>query len=317
MLRTKEGMLSTHHLITRLLITISFLAVIKPKALAEERLDTIIALDSARNITVTQTPGKARIYADFTGKDGKESFFYYTLDSSVNGQPLEDYDSGWSISLPYYKHGLSANSRMQMLRQGSNKVMRELVIADCIYSGLRMCYNENGAIKNGLEAGVRNLIGLRWRRGLKSPSFSIGVGFGFLHLATNMDMAFRKDGDKLILSKPMQAEGEAKGSSMNLYTIHIPLMLRQNIGRYCYFTLGGSVNLNVYASASRETGRNNIDHSIRYKELQQRLLTADIFASVNLFGIGVYASWNPIPMFQSWYGPGIKGWSIGLDLLTL
>ncbi|MDE5807180.1 MAG: hypothetical protein K2H76_03625, partial [Muribaculaceae bacterium] len=284
-------MLNPHHIITRFLITLSFLAVIKPFIQAEERLDTIIALDSARNITVTQTPGKARIYADFTGKDGKESFFYYTLESSVNEQPLEDYDSGWSISLPYYyyKRGLSANSMTQILPHRSNRIMRELIIADCIYSGLRMCYNEKGAIKNSLEAGVRNLIGLRWRRGLKGPSFSIGVGFGFLHLATNMDMTFRKDGDKLILSKSMQPEGEVKGSSMDLYTIHVPLMLRQNIGRYCYFTLGGSFNLNVYASASMETGRNNIDNTIRYKELQQRLLTADIFASVNLFGIGVYA----------------------------
>ncbi len=52
----------------------------------------------------------------------------------------------------------------------------------------------------------------------------------------------------------------------------------------------------------------------RIKGLQQRLFTAELFASIGIGGFAVYGSWQPVSLFRAPYGPELKGWSIGINL---
>ena len=97
-------------------------------------------------------------------------------------------------------------------------------------------------------------------------------------------------------------------------TFHVPVMITQKIGKHGSFSLAGIMNFNTYATVSNRFERKDHVEKERIKGFQQRLLTAELFASIGIGGFAVYGSWQPVSLFSAPYGPELKGWSIGLDL---
>lgn len=286
-------------------------AILSIPGFSQAPADTIGIIKEARNLTITKSDEKTKIYAEYVGEDGKESFFYYAIDHIIHEEECDDSDTGWNISLPYYM-----TEAENGCKNNGSGIKRYLIGADHIYAGWRFNYYDKGKIKNSFETGIRNLVGIGWQRKDKGPLFSVGVGFGIRRFNSKEGYAYNKKNDRLTLD-PFSLEGEKRSSYLDLYTVHIPFIMRQRVGRYFAFTAGVSLNLNVYASASTLGEFNSISERIDYIGLQQRFVTTDIFASINLFGVGVYASWNPIGMFQSSFGPMVKGWSIGIDIISM
>ena len=70
--------------------------------------------------------------------------------------------------------------------------------------------------------------------------------------------------------------------------------------------------INTYAQARTELDFGSHKTTTLYKGLQQRLFTAELTATLGICDIiGVYASWSPMTLFQSPYGPRLRSWSIG------
>ncbi len=273
--------------------------------------DTISIIKDAKNVKITKSPEKTRIYGEYTGEDGKESFFFYTIDNIIEKEECEDGDHTWNFSLPYYAWG----GDLENENLKSKKLRNIILLADHIYAGWRFNYHDKGKLKNCFEVGIRNIVGLGWQQRERGPLFSIGLGFGINRLNSENGCIFDKERDRIFLT-PM-AEGKEKTHSyLDIYKIELPLMIRQPLGQCCSFSVGAALSLNFYAGASATTSNGNVTEKRVYKGLQQRFLSTDIFASFNIFGLGVYASWNPIGLFNSSFGPDAKGWSIGIDVIS-
>ncbi len=278
--------------------------------------DTIAIVKEAKNILITKSEEKTKIYAEYLGEDGKESFFYYAINHIELDDDCVDYSVGCSFSLPYHQINPITDCERRALLKNKRKVRRLLVGADHIYAGWRFNYNDKKGIRNSFEFGIRNLIGISWQRGFNGPSFTIGAGLGMKRFDSQKDFMYFKRGDALILEDERRDQ-EKSGSYMDIFTLHLPFTFKQPIGKYTSFSLGASLNFNFYASAVSKSKMGLATETEKFKGLQQNLISPDIFVSFNIFGVGIYGSWNPVALFQSAYGPGIKGWAIGIDIISL
>lgn len=301
-----------------ILIFLLFIVNVNLSVEASETGDTIGTVKDARNVLVTKEKGKIKVYSEYTGADGKDTFFYYSAENEVKEDPSEftpDH-SGFDISLPFYNHEQErADSDYgEVIRKS---IRNTLLVGDDIYWGWRFNYNDKRNVTNGFEAGIKNIIGIGWQRGVTGPMVSIGVGLGVKRFTTKDPFAFKVENDILSLE-------ESKGnyskisSSLNYYTIHLPIILRQNIGKICAINIGWIFDFNIYADARNSYKSSDyVTTKIKYTGIQQRFLTGELNVGFSIYGIGIYASWAPVSLFSTQYGPSIKGWSVGVNILTM
>ncbi len=87
------------------------------------------------------------------------------------------------------------------------------------------------------------------------------------------------------------------------------------MGRDVEFVAGAVGYLNTYARAMTEVEMDNCKYKTKYTGLQQRLFTTELTASLGLCDVlGIYASWSPMTLFQSTFGPQLKSWSLGATI---
>ena len=102
---------------------------------------------------------------------------------------------------------------------------------------------------------------------------------------------------------------------MHVFNFQIPLLFTVPIGREVEFVAGAVGCFNSYARARTELDFTDYKTGVTYKGLQQRLFTAELTATIGVCDIlGVYASWSPMTIFQSPFGPQLKSWSIGATI---
>ncbi len=103
-----------------------------------------------------------------------------------------------------------------------------------------------------------------------------------------------------------------KTTALHVSNHQVPLLFTLHIRPDVKFTAGGIGVFNTYAYAQTEITNGASKIKTTYKGLQQRLFTAEVMCSLGVCDIlGIYASWSPMTLFKSPYGPQLKSWSIG------
>ena len=276
-----------------------------------EEADTVKVIDRADIVTVARD-GNTTIIESVTGKPGNntETFTYsVTVDEADEGS--------WDIDLPFFstsKTTCPTSGRIETNLK-SGRLHTSLIGFEHFYCGQRFNYYDKGNVRNSMEIGIRNVIGLRWSIGRWVPSFSIGLGFSYRFYGAADGFVYSKEGSRLVLT-PVEDGFRKKDSRLDVLTFQIPLMLTQRLGNHAKLSLGAVACLNTYAEAKSVCKEGDIKHSITYKGLQQRLFTTEIVGSIGVWDfVGIYASWSPITLFQAPYGPQLKSWSLGATLI--
>lgn len=276
-------------------------------ARAVEPADTVKVIERAERVVVVSEGSATRVCADGRDENGCETYFIYEVNVTEKDS-TESYANveAWDVDFPFF-HGRSHKKV---------RAVRAVVGMDQLYWGWRFNYGDKGHVKNSWEWGIRNLVGVSWQRWRSGPSFEVGMGIGYRQMLADDGFCYAKDGDKLTLV-PWQEEGKVGYSRLHHWTFHFPIMLKQRIGRYVGAAIGGVVNLNTYSTVSNKFVIGDKEMSVRYKGLQQNLFTVDVMASVAISDIiGVYVSWSPMPMFRNGFGPEVKSWSIGVNIMN-
>ncbi|MDE6547567.1 MAG: hypothetical protein K2L22_01085 [Muribaculaceae bacterium] len=265
--------------------------------------DTVKVIENANKVLISRSADTTLIEVETEKDYGKDLFSY-----SVTVDDSEDIgsDDSFDFEIPFGIGKKSSSSRRRL--QTSYFVMGN------VYIGQRFNYSDKGNVKNSYEVGVRNLIGIRWSYGNYCPSFSIGLGYGAQRYSAHKGFMYVKEGSNLFLV-PAGDGVEVKSTDLQVFTFQIPLLFTIPMGRTVEFVVGAVGCFNTYARASSELKIDSSKYKTTYKGLQQRLLTAELTASLGVCNIlGVYASWSPMTLFQSPYGPQLKSWSIGATI---
>ena len=283
-----------------LLIAHSINARINP-----EPSDTVKIIEGAERLTVSRTGDTTLIEVENPSYFGKDRFYY-----SVKVEEQNDYSDLPFIDfeIPF---GIGKDSRGTSPRK---RLQTSYFVMGNVYVGQRFNYYDKGNVKNSFEIGVRNLIGIRWSHGDYTPSFSIGLGYGAQRYSARKGFRYVKEGSRLMLV-PAGDGVEISSTDLQVFNFQVPLLFTIPIGKDVEFVAGAVGCFNTYARASSELKIDSSKYKTTYKGLQQRLFTAELTASLGVCDIlGVYASWSPMSLFQSSYGPQLKSWSIGATI---
>ena len=266
-----------------------------------EPVDTVKALDNVRNVLVVQDGNKTTVTADYMSMRGILTQYKYEVNVDENDIDNE-FSDNWGMELPFMRGKTPRRS---------DRTVRNISGCRHIYWGWRFNYGDNGGVKNCFEVGIRDFVGMTWKKG--GSEFEIGLGLGFKRFLADDGFSYYKTGDAILLL-PTDEGKRVKQSRLDMWSFHVPVLYNQKVGNEVTLTLGGIVNFNTYSKAKTATEENEWTQKITYKGLQQNLLTIDAMAAVHICGAGLYASWSPMKLFKEEYGPALKAWSIGLEL---
>lgn len=270
-----------------------------------ETPDTVKIIKNAEKILVSRNADTTLIDVKSENEYGTERFSYsITVEDSL----ADEDDSTIELEMPF---GIGKNKTKH---KKHSQIKTYILGLSNFYLGQRFNYSGKGNVKNSLESGCRDLIAIKWSRGEYTPSFSIGVGMGFQRYLAQDGFAYSRIGSNLVLL-PVEEGYSVKSTHLYVMNFQIPLLFSVPLGCDFKFTLGGIGCFNTYAYAQTEISKGPTTIKTTYKGLQQRLFTADLMCSFGVCNIlGVYASWSPMTLFQSPYGPQFKSWSIGATI---
>lgn len=278
-------------------------------SLAQEAADTVKVIENANNIIVVAKDGKTVLNAEFPGKNSKETLKYQYEVNVANSDTIsvkDEFSDNWGMDLPFVKDK-SMNVR-------DNKVRRYIGFLSRGYWGWRFNYDGKGNVRNGWEYAVPDFVSVKWQR--RGAEFEIGLGASSSYYFASDNFCFQKEGDKIVLA-PVPDGMYTKQSSLMIDALLVPVFYNQRLGKNGSFTLGAIANFNFFSSATTKLHTANDQYvTTTYRGLQQRLLTLDTYASINFYGIGVFAKWSPIKVFDKKFGPELKGFTIGVEILT-
>lgn len=287
---------------TLYLLLLNIIPAVKAQTLPEPP-DTVKIIDGATNVTVSRDGDTTLIEVEKSTDFGKD-LFSYKVTVEEQDDPNDELVIDFEIPFGIGKDGRSSSLRKRKLQTTF------FVMGNC-YLGQRFNYYDKGNVKNSYEVGVRNMIGIRWSHGDCTPSFSIGFGYGAQCYSAQKGFMYVREGSSLLLV-PVGEGMKVSSTDLQVFTFQIPLLFTIPIGRDVEFVAGAVGCFNTYARAKSELEIGNVKYKTTYKGLQQRLFTTELTASIGICDIlGVYASWSPMTLFQSSYGPELKSWSLG------
>lgn len=262
--------------------------------------DTVKIIENAGKVMVSRMGDTTTIEVE-KGSDLGREVFSYKVTVEEDTDSVSDID--WELELPF-GIGKDRNS-------GCSKLRTSVILFDLLYVGQRFNYFDKGNVKNSVEGGVRNIVGVKWSRGSYKPSFSIGLGASWQYYEAQDGFAYAKDGSNLVLV-PVAEGYDIKSSLLTTYSLQVPLIYTQPIGRNVKLIIGAVGYFNSYAQAQTVVSVGKDKYKTQYRNLQQRLFTAECTCGLGVRDIlGVYVSWSPMTLFQAPYGPQLKSWSIG------
>ena len=264
-------------------------------ASAQSEADTIITVDSPRQVTVTKTAETTCVNILGSRNDKNFNYSYTVATDSVTTDNIQ-------FNLPF----------TSKTAPRSNRTLRSVDGFRGIYVGMVFPQSDPDPMKLSFEIGINEVIGYSIRR--HGAEFNFGLGLGYRGVAIGKNNLTEKEGDALLLTPAPDGATDCTASIQN-YALHIPLLYTQRIHRSFGFSLGVVANLNIHTSADMSYHLGDTKYSRTFKGLHQRLLTPDRLLTVGAIdNAGIYLRWSPVKPFKSIYGPGYTTLSLGFSL---
>lgn len=146
-----------------------------------------------------------------------------------------------------------------------------------------------------------------------TTSVSLGFGMTWRNYRMTGRTRFIQEGDNLVLGDYPEG-AEIKFSRLKVFSLTVPLMINQSLGRKVVLSVGPVINFNTHGSLKtrytlggekvKETGKN----------IHQNRVTVDLMAKLRFRSIGVYAKYSPSDMLNTEFGPKFRSFSTGITL---
>lgn len=277
--------------------------------------DTVKIIEKASEVVITRRDNNTYIHAIIPDEQGT-SFQTYDYKVTVNERPdstTEKIAENIFSGLPF------VNDKKKKQPEASNnafKSQRYITGIRNIYWGWNFAYDGKEGLKNSFEVGVAEVIAIDWKPWRNGPDFRVGLGFGMKRFLAADNLTFGKQGDRLVL-QPIEPDAHDVKGRWDVWSFHLPLMMKQQIYQNLEVAFGTLVNFNTYSKAWSQQEIDGVRYRTKFKGLQQRLMTCELIGIIGLggdFGFGFYAKWNPVPVMKSCFGPEFRTWSMGVSL---
>ena len=275
------------------------MAISLPALANDAPADTLAVVNDAHSVLVIRSTSSNNITIEGQGDDDT---YYYSYDME-RGIAADDVASSseeeWGLSLPFLKDEVRRKSEVTWLSH--------------IQIGICMPIDGPKGLDNSLDVAVGKIVGLNYSPWAKGPTFSLGVGFFTQKFALHDNLMFGRNGKALSITALPQ---DARDSHVRLYNFgfDVPFTITQNIADGFSFSTGVVMKFNTYTTASNKYSIDNRVYEKSLKDLQQRILSYDIFGAIGWDVFSLYCRYSPLALFKSADGPQFDVISFGINI---
>lgn len=259
--------------------------------------DTLAVVNNAHTVLVTRSASTNTITIEGQGDD---EMYYYSYSMEREEPEAMDSDTEeWGLSLPFLREEVRRKSEVTWLA----------------HTQIGVCLPVDGpkGLDHSVEIAFGKIVGLNYTPWAKGPTVSFGAGIFAQKFVLHGGQMFGRDGKSLTITALPEGAHDAHIRLYN-FGFDVPLTFTQNIARGFSFSTGVVMKLNTYTTASNKYTLDNRQYEKSLKELQQRILTYDIFGAIGWDEFSIYCRYSPVALFKSGNGPQFDVLSFGINL---
>ena len=253
------------------------LALTATTAVRASEVNDSIIISRPEQVTVVRTDSLQKVAV--VGKQGDDNFRFTSevpidqkaVKKSKIKDALVDKNGKWVLDF-----GVGFNAA---LNKGNNPGFAVFKSKD-IFFGFRYCYTPKG----------------------KLQTYSVGLWFDWRDYCTPKYNSMGKDQETGIVGfSPYPDNVSDTRSLIRIFSLSVPFLFTQQFGHESKvkFTLGPVLNINVRGRINNEWSKDDINYETSTKSISQRPVTVDIFAMLQLKGIGIYCKYSPMSVLKS------------------
>ena len=270
--------------------------------LAQTSQDTTIVVNNAKKITIEKSHNSMAVKVEGTA-DNPVFFYSQTMEVDSSAAVIAtEKNADWDFTIPFV--GKNNKSRRYYMTESLTSIGIGMVNVVNAPDDLNV---DMGA---SYELSVDNLLKFRYNL-LPVTSVSLGAGVSWRNYRMTGHTRFVKEGNNIALDSYPEG-ADIKFSRLKIFSITMPLMINQAIGRKAALSVGPVVNINTYGSLKTRYVLNDEKIKEQSKNIRQNSATIDFMAKLRLGEIGVYAKYSSSDVLNTAFGPEFNSFSTGV-----
>ncbi len=266
--------------------------------------DTIIVVNQAKKVTIEKKHNSMAVKVE--GSAENPDYFYsqrMEVDSTA-AVIIEEKNADWDFNIPF----INKNSKTKKYRGNLCVGGFGFGVVNAIETSEGMDMDMGASYEFSLDHLLRFNYNV-----LPATSVSMGFGMTWRNYRMTGRTRFIKDGDKLVLGAYPEGS-DIKFSRLKVFSLTVPFMINQSLGRKVVFSVGPVVNFNTHASLKTRYTLNGEKVKEKNNNIHQNRMTVDLMAKLRFNSLGVYAKYSPSDMLNTDFGPKFRSFSTGITL---
>lgn len=266
--------------------------------------DTIIVVNQAKKVTIEKKHNSMSVKVE--GSEDNPGYFYsqrMEVDSTA-AVIIEEKNADWDFNIPF----INKNSKTKKYRGNLCVGGFGFGVVNAIETSEGMDMDMGASYEFSLDHLLRFNYNV-----LPATSVSMGFGMTWRNYRMTGRTRFIKEGDKLVLGAYPEGS-DIKFSRLKVFSLTVPFMINQSLGRKVVFSVGPVVNFNTHASLKTRYTLNGEKVKEKNNNIHQNRMTVDLMAKLRFNSLGVYAKYSPSDMLSTDFGPKFRSFSTGITL---
>ena len=266
--------------------------------------DTIIVVKNPNQVTIEKTRNSMSVKVE--GSADNPDYYYYLQKMEVDSTAAvitEEKNADWDFTIPFIgTKKENRKSRMNLCVGGFGFGMVNAIDAPD---------DMNVDMGASYELMWDNMLKLNYYVVPNTTSISMGFGMTWRNYRMTGRTRFIQKGDNLLLGSYPEG-AEIKFSRLKVFSLTVPFMINQSLGRNVVLSVGPVINFNTHASLKTRYVLNGEKVKEKSNDIHHSKMTIDLMAKLRFKSIGVYAKYSPSDVLNTDFGPKFRSFSTGI-----
>lgn len=169
------------------------------------------------------------------------------------------------------------------------------------------------AMAGSFELSWINVIGAKYNNG-KGQRLTIGLGIDWKNYKLKHGHCFTRNENEVMTVGDYPQDATGCYSRIKVFSLGVPVIFRQRIGKSTDLFLGEITNFNLHAGMYTRYQLNGEKVTLKSSNIHQVPVSIDLIAGATYKKIGFYFRYNPFKVLKSGYGPQFSTIATGIVL---
>lgn len=268
----------------------------------ETENDTIIVVNRPEKVTVEKTDNSLSVRIEGSADNPNYLYAHKMTTDSAAVVITEEKNKDWDFTIPFIKK----NKKRTYYNHGDRLTAVGFGLVDAVDAPEGMNVDMGASYEIMIDNLVKAVCYLR-----SSTSVSVGFGMTWRNYRMTGYNRFVQEGSNLVLGEYPEG-ADINFSRLKVFSLTVPFLLNQNLGRRALFSVGPVINFNTHGSLKTRYKLDGEKIKEKSNEIHQNRVTVDFMARLSLRRLGLYVKYSPGSMLNTEFGPEFRSLSVGM-----